>query len=60
VYLVKAIVHVKNQKYVIAVGDLYWMVERVKRVRDKLEVLRLIRMVFDALGETDRKEQIDR
>lgn len=58
-YLIKAIIHVKNQKYVIAVGDLYWVVERVKRVRDKLEVLKLIRMVFEALGETVKKEEID-
>lgn len=52
--MVRAIVHVRNQKYVMAVGDLLEVGDNLEDNRVKLEVLGMVGMLYKALGEKDK------
>ena len=59
VYLVRSIIHVKHQKYVIAVTDLNWIIENTQNNKDKLQILNLIRTIFSSLDQKDKQKEVE-
>jgi hypothetical protein len=50
---------VRNQKYILAVGELLWVVESVKENCVKLNALEMVKLLFKALGQKDKQAEIE-
>lgn len=49
----------RNQKYVMAVGELLWVVESVRENCVKLNALEMVKLLFKALGQKDKQAEIE-
>jgi hypothetical protein len=50
---------VRNQKYIMAVAELLWVVESVRENRVKVNALEMVKLLFKALGQKDKQAEIE-